>query len=86
MAVPQNHGPKLLLCGIPAFFISMATHMLQLLAGEVQERRAQRCDQNVPLFRENEMLICLGMSFGRLLKPFERFMKELLSWIWRALQ
>jgi len=61
-------------------FISMATCILQVLAGEVQERKAQRCDQDVPLFRENEMLIFVGMSLGRLLRPFELFMEELLSW------
>ena len=31
-------------------FISMATRILQLLAGGLQERKAQRCDQDVPLF------------------------------------
>ena len=61
VAVPLNHGPKLLLCGSPAFFVSMATRILQLLAGEVQERRAQRCDPDVPLFGENEMLIFVGV-------------------------
>ena len=54
-------------CGL---FISMATRILQLLAGEVQERRARRCDPDVPLFGENEMLIFVGMSLGRLLRPF----------------
>ncbi len=72
----------------------MATRTLQVLAGEVQERKAQRCDADMPLFRENEMLIFVGMPLGRLLKPFELFMEELLSWhklrggtwIWRALR
>jgi hypothetical protein len=47
----------------------------------------------MPLFRENEMLIFVGMSLGRLLRPFELFMEELLSWNrlrgtwkWRALR
>jgi hypothetical protein len=80
VALPQKHGPKLLLCGSPAFFISMATRILQLLAGEVQERKVQRCDPDVPLFGENEMLIFVGMPLGRLLKPFEIFMEQLLSW------
>jgi len=79
VAVPLNHGPKLLLCGSPAFFVSMATRMLQLLAGEVRERKAQRCDPDALLFGENEMLIFVGMSLGRLLRPFEYFMCELLS-------
>ena len=57
----------------------MATRMLLLLAGEVQYRQAQRRDQDAPLFRENEMLVFVGVSLGRLLKPFELFMKELLS-------
>ena len=52
-------------------FIPMATRFLQLLAGEVQERKARLCDQDVPLFGENEMLIFVGMSLGRLLRPFE---------------
>ena len=52
-------------------FMSMATRILQLLAGEVQERRARRCDPDVPLFGENEMLIFVGMSLGRLLRPLE---------------
>ena len=56
-------------------FVSMATRILQLLAGEVQERKAQRCDQDVPLFKEGEMLIFVGMSLGRLLKPFELSME-----------
>ena len=64
LAVPLNHGPKLLLCGSPAFFMSMATSILQLLAGEVQERKAQRCDPDVPLFGKNGMLILVGMSLG----------------------
>ena len=50
--------------------MSMATRILQVLAGEVQERRARRCDRDVPLFGENEMLIFVGMSFDRLLRPF----------------
>ena len=58
----------------------MATRILQLLAGEVRERRAQRCDPYAPLFGENEMLIFVGMPLGRLLKPFDLLMKELLSW------
>jgi hypothetical protein len=58
----------------------MATRILQLLAGEVRERRAQRCDPDVPLFGENEMLIFVGVSLGRLLRPFELFMHLLLSW------
>ena len=58
----------------------MGTRILQLLVGEVRERKAQRCDQDVPLFGENEMLIFVGMSLGRLLKPFELFMEQLLSW------
>jgi hypothetical protein len=29
----------------------------------------------VPLFGENEMLIFVGMSLGRLLRPFELFME-----------
>ena len=66
----------------------MATRMLQLLAGEVQERKASRCDPDVPLslFGENEMRICVGMSLGRLLRPSEYFMLELLPWdkIWNA--
>ena len=69
MAVPLNHGPKLVFRG-NLFFISMATHILQVLAGEVQVRRARRCDPDVPLFGENEMLIFVGMSLGRLLRPF----------------
>ena len=80
VAVPLNHGPNRRLCGSLAFFVSMATRILQLLAGEVRERRAQRCDPDVPLFGENEMLIFVGMSLGRLLRPFEYFMRELLSW------
>ena len=48
----------------------MATRILQLLAGEMRERTAQRCDPDVPLFGENEMLIFVGMSLGRLLRPF----------------
>ena len=93
VALPQNHGPKLLLCGSPAFFISMATRMLQLLAGEVQERKAQRCDQDVPLFKENEMLIFVGMSLGRLLGLSSSSRKNCClgtnsggTWIWRALR
>ena len=70
VAVPLNHGPKLLLCGSRAFFVSMAIRILQLLAMEVRERRAQRCDPDVPLFGENEMLIFVGISLGRLLRPF----------------
>ena len=58
----------------------MATRILQVLAGEVQERKAQRCDPDMPLFRENEMLIFVGMSLGRLLRPFEYFMEVLLDW------
>ena len=58
----------------------MATRILQVLAGEVQERKAQRCDPDMPLFKENEMPIFVGMSVGRLLRPFELFMEELLSW------
>ena len=80
VAVPQNHGPKLILRGSPAFFVSMGTRILQLLAGEVQERKAQRCDPDVPLFGENEMLIFVGMPLYRLLRPFDYFMHELLSW------
>ena len=34
----------------------------------------------MPLFGENEMLICVGMSLGRLLRPFEYFVRVLLSW------
>jgi hypothetical protein len=52
-------------------FISMATRILQVLAGEVQERKAQRGDPDMPLSKENEMLIFVGMSLGRLLSAFE---------------
>ena len=48
----------------------MATRILQLVAGDVRERRAQRCDPEVPLFGENEMLIFVGMSLARRLRPF----------------
>ena len=58
----------------------MATRIFQLLAGEVRERKAQRCYPDVPLFGENEMLIFVGMSLGRLLRPFKYFMRVLLSW------
>ena len=54
-------------------FTSMATRILQVLAEEVQERKAQRCDPDMPLCKENEMLIFVGMSLGRLLRPFELF-------------
>ena len=73
-------GQKPLVCGNPAFFISIATRILQLLAGEVHERKAQRCDQDVPLFGKSEMLIFVGVSLGRLLRPIELCMEELLSW------
>ena len=71
VAVSLNHGPQLLLCGSLAFFISMATRILQLLAGEVQAWTTRRCDPDVPLIGENEMLILVGRSLGRLLRPFE---------------
>ena len=55
----------------------MATRILQLLAGEVRKQKAQRCDPDVPLFGENEMLILVGVSLGRLLRLFEYFMRVL---------
>ena len=48
----------------------MATRILQLLTEEMREQKAQRCDPDVPLFGENEMLIFVGTSLGRLLRPF----------------
>jgi hypothetical protein len=41
-------------------FISLATRILQQLAGEVAERKTQRIDPAAPLFGENELL-----TFGR---------------------
>ena len=58
----------------------MATRILQQLAGEVQERKTQRSDPDAPLFGEHEVLIFVGMALCRLLKPFELFIHELLSW------
>ena len=43
-------------------------------------RRAKRCDPDVLLFGENEMLILVGMLLGRLLRPSEYFTRVLLSW------
>ena len=45
-----------------AFVISLATRILQQLAGEVQERKTQRHDPDAPLFGENEVLIFVGMA------------------------
>ena len=58
----------------------MATRILQQLAGEVQERKTPRIDPNAPLFGEHEVIIFVGMALRRLLKPFELFVNELLSW------
>jgi hypothetical protein len=58
-------------------FISLATRILQQLAAEVAERKQQG---RVPLFGKQELLIFVGMSLSRLLRSFELFIRELLSW------
>ena len=52
-------------------FISLATRILQQLAGEVAERKTQRIDPAAPLFGENELLTFVGMSLARLLRPLK---------------
>ncbi|MFM7982556.1 MAG: hypothetical protein ACKPKO_24860, partial [Candidatus Fonsibacter sp.] len=80
VGVPINHGPKTDVVWQSGLFVSMATRILQLLAGKVQERKAQRSDPDRPPFGENEMLIFVRMSLCRLLRRLYLCMRMLMSW------
>ena len=60
--------------------VSMAARILQLLSGRCESGKPSVAIQTCRFFRENKMPIFGGISLGRVLRPFEYFMLELLSW------
>jgi hypothetical protein len=61
----------------PGLFITLATRIVQQLSAETTTRRR---NNRRPLFGAGELLIFVGMSLGRLLRPFELFMREVLNY------